>query len=128
MRTPSLLRRFLCVLVLFIMSRPVAAQVHVGQIDTFGNGTTQNWATGLLGAPNPVPPENVSSGGPGGAGDNFLLLQSIGGLGAGSRLTVINFSGQWAGDYLTAGINAIAFDAINLGSTPLALRLLFENP
>src|SRR4051794_5356164 len=118
--------RFLCVLTLFTMSAPAAAQLHVGQRDTFEDGTTQNWATALLGVLNPVPPLNISTGGPGGVDDNYLLLRAIGGSGAGSRLTVINFGGQWAGDYLSLGITAIMFDAINLGSTPLSLRLLFE--
>jgi hypothetical protein len=42
-------------------------------------------------------------------------------------MTVMNAS-QWAGDYLTAGVARMTMDVINLGSTDLALRLLFEDP
>ncbi|MBM3727132.1 MAG: hypothetical protein FJW40_17130 [Acidobacteria bacterium] len=36
--------------------------VSVGQIDTFEDGTTQNWLVGLLGAPHPAPPANMAGG------------------------------------------------------------------
>jgi hypothetical protein len=107
------------------------AQVRVGQVDDFENGTTQNWVINLLGLGSPPPgtlPSNVASGGPGGAGDNYLRLASAGGQGAGSRLASINYGGQWVGDYRAAGIGAIRLDARNFGTTDLALRLLFENP
>jgi hypothetical protein len=82
---------------------------------------------GLLGSPHPAPPANVVTGGPAGAGDHFLQVTAVGGIGAGSRLTVIN-PAQWAGDYEAAGVTGIAMDVFNLGSTNLALRLLFEDP
>ena len=105
----------------------LAFAVTVAQIDTFEDGTTQNWLVGLLGAPHPAPPVNVATGGPTGLDDNYLLLTATGGVGAGSRLTVINVS-QWTGDFLGAGINAIEMDLNNFGSTDLSLRLLFEDP
>jgi hypothetical protein len=107
------------------------AQVTAGQVDDFENGTTQNWVINLLGMGSPPPetlPTNIASGGPGGVDDNYLRLASAGGVGAGSRLSVINFGGQWVGNYLAAGIGAIRFDARNFGQTDLALRVLFENP
>jgi hypothetical protein len=104
------------------------AQVHPGQRDTFEDGTTQNWTVGVLGAPHPAPPVNVPTGGPAGAGDNYLLLTAVGGNNTpGNRLTVVNGS-QWTGNYLAAGVTGIALDANNLGGTDLFLRLLFENP
>src|SRR6188768_1871394 len=104
-----------------------AAPILVGQKDTFEDGTTQGWVVGLLGALSPAPPVNVASGGPAGLNDNYLRLTSVGGSGAGSRLTAIN-PDQWAGDYLAGGIGAISMDLINLGASDLSLRLLFEDP
>ncbi len=105
-----------------------AAAVTLGQKDTFEDGTTQGWLVNLLGmGQHPAPPVNVPSGGPGGADDNYLLLSAVGGVGAGSRLTVLNLA-QWTGDFVAAGIGAIAMQLNNFGSTELALRLLFEDP
>ncbi len=103
------------------------APIFVGQQDDFEDDTTQGWVVSLLGAPSPAPPVNVATGGPEGVDDNYLLLTSIGGGGAGSKLTVIN-PDHWGGDYLAAGVGSISLDLINLGQTDLALRLLFEDP
>lgn len=105
----------------------LAAGVTLGQLDSFEDGTTQNWVVGLLGSPHPAPPVNVATGGPAGAGDHFLQVTAVGGIGAGNRLTVIN-PAQWAGNYEAAGVTGIAMDVFNLGNTNLALRLLFEDP
>jgi hypothetical protein len=125
--------KFLCCLIGVLLClngllpvTPVAA-VILGQIDTFEDGTTQNWLVGLLGAPHPAPPQNIPSGGPAGVDDNYLLLTAVGGNGPGNRLTVINAS-QWAGDYLTAGVTGIVMDVYNLGNTDLDLRLLVADP
>ena len=99
-----------------------------GQTDTFEDGTTQGWIVGLLGAPHPAPPVNVPDGGPDGAGDNYLLLTAVGGGGPGNRLSAINPSAQWAGDYTSGGITTIAMDVNNFGNSDLALRLLFADP
>jgi hypothetical protein len=79
--------------------------VGSGQTDNFEDGTTQNWVVGLLGAVPPFPPANVPTGGPTGAGDNYLLLTSIFSafLEPGNRLAVINLS-QWTGNYLSAAV------------------------
>ena len=96
--------------------------------DNFEDGTTQGWVANLLNmGAHPAPPENVATGGPSGAGDNYLLVTALGGSGNGSRLSVIN-AAQWAGDYLDAGISAISMSAINLSNTDLFLRLVFEDP
>lgn len=105
-----------------------AAAVVLGQTDTFEDGTTQGWIVNVLGlGVHPAPPANVATGGPAGADDNFLLLTSIGGQAAGSRMTVNN-GAQWSGDYLAAGIGAISMSVNNLGTNDLFLRLLFEDP
>jgi hypothetical protein len=113
-----------------LTAAPADAQLRVGQRDTFEDGTTQNWIINLLGIGSPPPAAlpRLEDGGPGGAGDSYLRLTSVGGGGAGSRLAVLNYGGQWVGDYRAAGISAIRLDARNFGETDLALRLLFENP
>jgi hypothetical protein len=117
-----------CIAVSLLVARAAsAAPILVGQQDTFEDGTTQGWVVSFLGASHPAPPTNAPTGGPAGVDDNFLLLTSIGGAGAGSRLAVINPL-QWAGDYLAGGVGSISMDLINLGSTDLSLRLLFEDP
>ena len=102
-----------------------ADPIELGQIDTFQGGTTQGWT---VGDPNhPAPPAVVSTGGPGGAGDAYLRLAAVGGGGPGSKLSAFNM-GQWAGDYIAGGVNAITMNVINEGATDLHLRLLFADP
>jgi hypothetical protein len=103
-----------------------AQALTTGQTDTFQDGTTNGWFAGggPIGQTPPVPPANVATGGPAGAGDAFLAITATGTSGPGSRLVAINTL-QWAGDYVAAGIGAIAMDVINLGTTDLSLRLLF---
>lgn len=106
---------------------PIASANIIGPVDNFEDGTTQGWLVGLLGAPHPAPPVNFSNGGPLGVDDNYLQLTSVGGSGAGNRLTVINV-GQWTGDYTSAGITGIGMDLNNLGATNLSIQLYLENP
>lgn len=106
-----------------------ARSLALGQVDTFQGGTTLNWQINLLGlGGSAVPPAVVASGGPAGAADAFLQLTSLGGSGntPGGRLTALNAT-QWAGNYGALGITAIEMDLQNLGSSDLAIRLLFEN-
>jgi len=113
-------------LIAAVFAAPSRAQVTLGQIDTFEDGTTQGWGVGAGGSP--VPPVNIATGGPAGAGDNFLELTSLGGAGGpGSRLVALN-DAQWAGNYLAAGIGTIQMDLNNLGSNDLFIRLLFADP
>lgn len=100
----------------------LAAAVAPGQLDDFEDGTTQDWRIGRGSAT----PTNVASGGPGGAGDAYLLLVSTGGASQASRLVVFNRE-QWSGDYGAAGITAIELQVANFGPTDLALRLSFED-
>lgn len=72
---------------------------------------------------------NVATGGPAGAGDNYLRLTSTGIPNAsGSRLVAVQYQHQWAGNYIAAGITAITMDVNNLGTTDLYLRLLIADP
>jgi hypothetical protein len=109
------------------LATPVRAELMVGQVDTFEDGTTQGWtAGGLLGVP-PNPPANIATGGPAGAGDSFLQITAVGGSGPGSRLSAFNLT-QWAGDYTAAGITEIRMDVRNFGPADASLRLLLADP
>ncbi len=111
-------------LVVACLALPARA-VLVGQTDTFEDGTTQGW---IVGDPShPSPPANVASGGPAGADDNYLQITSLGGFGAGSRLSAFNLA-QWAGDYTAAGIGSITMDVRNSGPDDIYLRLLLADP
>ncbi|MBP6775639.1 MAG: PEPxxWA-CTERM sorting domain-containing protein [Piscinibacter sp.] len=105
-----------------IASTPAAA-LTLGQIDTF-SGSLQGWSAG--GAP-PFPPVLVKDGGPGGAGDSYMLVTSTGSQSAGGKMVVLNDL-QWAGNYTAAGITTIELDLRNLGTTDLVMRLYFEDP
>lgn len=94
-----------------------------GQIDTFQDGTTEGWQIGR--ASSPEAPQNVSTGGPAGAGDAFLDMTSTGTGGPGSKAIIFN-QAQWAGDYLSAGISEIDMDLKNLGATPLTMRIALD--
>jgi hypothetical protein len=94
----------------------------LGQVDTFAAGTA-GW---VVGDQHPSPP-SVVTGGPGGATDSYLQLRSIGGAGAGSKVSAFN-EGQWAGDYLAANIAAISMDVRNDGPQDVVLRLLLAGP
>ena len=100
-----------------------ASAVVIGQIDTFEDGTTAGWH---VPGESPAPPTNIATGGPAGAGDNFMRLMSLGSNGPGGRLSVLNDS-QWSGNYIAAGIGQIVMDVNNVGSSDLYLRLLFED-
>jgi hypothetical protein len=123
--------RPLLIAFLFLLPHVARATPVVGQVSTFGDGTTQGWAINLLGIgapPAAVLPKNVPNGGPTGAGDPFLLLNSLGGAGGGSRLAALNTAPEWTGNYMSAGVNAITMDLFNVGQTDLFLRLAFEDP
>ena len=104
-----------------------ASALTLGQVDDFEDGTTQGWIINLLGSGGGTAPANVADGGPGGAGDAFLLLTSTGSFSAGGRLVAIN-TGQWAGDYLAEGITGLSASVRNFGATDLSLRLYLADP
>jgi PEP-CTERM motif len=116
----------LAVIGVLALAPQMAGAVVVGQTDTFQDLTTDGWFAGLLGMMPPVPPHVVATGGPGGAGDAFLEITGLGGLGAGSKITALN-NAQWAGNYLAAGVTGIAMDLKNLGLTELTVRLQLED-
>jgi hypothetical protein len=98
--------------------------VELFQTDDFQDGTTQGWRSG---GANPNPPATVPDGGPDGAGDAYLRVESNGSAGAGGNLIAFN-TAQWAGDYVAADVRGIGMTLRNLGDEPLRIRLLFEGP
>jgi len=107
------------------LAQPAPAwSITAGQIDDFQEGTTAGWGVGVV---SPVPPVNVASGGPDGAGDAYLELTSLGGGGPGSRLAVDN-AVQWAGDYIAEGITGVVLDADLFSANPVSLRLGLIGP
>ena len=113
-------------LMLVVVSMPpgILAAVDRTQVDDFEDGTTMGWREGLQ---SPNPPVNVSTGGPGGIGDNYLEIVSSGGVGAGSRLVTFNNS-QWTGDFTALGpVPTLALDMANFGGTALSMRVAVES-
>lgn len=100
-----------------------AQAIENGHIDDFQDGTTQNWTNG--GIPPTPPVVNIPDGGPGGAGDHYIQVTSLGGQGAGNRLITYNRD-QWLGDYLGQGVTAIEMDLKNFGNTDLSMRIGFK--
>lgn len=112
-----------CIIALLALSFVCSAHaIMFDQIDTFEDGTTQNWTNG---APSAPPVINVVTGGPAGAGDHFIQVTSIGGNGPGSRLTAFNRD-QWLGDYVGQGVTMIEMDLENLGKSALSIRIAFK--
>ena len=109
----------LLLLALFLSARPAHA-ITAGQLDTFQDGTTNDWTNGGL-AP---PITNIDGGGPGGAGDRYIQMTADG-SGAGGRLTTFN-NLQWSGDYISAAINTIEIDLLNQSAVDLSIRLAFR--
>jgi hypothetical protein len=114
----------IAMLCLFCLLHPGTARaVSVGQIDDFEDGTLQGW---MMGSNNITATHmtNITDGGPAGVGDNFLQVVSHETeVTGGGRLAFFN-KAQWTGDYLGAGITAIAMDVNNFSSSEaLNLRL-----
>ena len=107
-----------------------AQAIGVGQMDTFSDGSLQDWMMGIS-TVTTSHMTNIADGGPTGAGDNFLQVVSDGPpppgtSGQGSRMTFFNQL-QWTGDYTAAGVTAIGMNLKNLsvGET-LNLRLAID--
>ena len=115
----SVIRGLVCGLGLWL-GAAAAGAVVLGASDTFEDGGANGWASGPV---NPSQPGNVATGGPAGAGDNYLLTMSNGSGNIGGSLVVIA-GPQWAGNYAAAGVGAITMDLNNLGASDLSLRLV----
>jgi hypothetical protein len=92
------------------------------QVNDFEAGTTQGWTNGAQAAD----PTNVNTGGPLGAGDNFLRVTGRGGSGAGSRPVTFNRAPQWTGNYVTPAVTRLELDLKNFGTATLQMRLAMQ--
>lgn len=95
----------------------------LGQVDTFQDGTVQNWDAGLGGVEPLYPPEIIPGGGPDGVNDVFMQTESVEGHLPGSKLSVFNMA-QWAGNYLAAGVNTITMSLKNSGPNGIYARVV----
>ena len=91
--------------------------ITLGQVDTFEDGTLQNWQGNVS-----HPPINVVTGGPRGNDDNYLRIAS--GPGLAPNLAAYNMV-QWSGDWNAAGVNAIEVHLRNEGATALSIRAVW---
>jgi hypothetical protein len=89
-------------------------------VNDFEDGTLMNWAYAY-----PPSLTNVASGGPGGANDNWLRLETDGVSNPGGRPVITN-STQWSGDYVATNVLAIAADFANFGSEDLHIRFAIQ--
>ena len=123
--TPSVAARRLTLFTwsaLLLLQSGLAAAVTTTQLDSFSDGTAQGWEMGVASV-TATHMAVIPDGGPAGAGDSILQVVADGTSVAGGRLTFFN-QAQWSGDYLSAGITAIAMDLNNIGSSEtLNLRL-----
>jgi hypothetical protein len=103
-------RRLVPAALVLALALPPAAVV-VGQVDDFEDGTLQSWMGGSTLV-------NQPGGGPAGAADNFLDIDSNAFF-----LGTFNLN-QWSGDYGAAGVASVRLDANNDGPDTVSLRLM----
>ena len=128
------------VIMMYIASFAVSAstciaEISVGHVDNFQDGTTQHWRLGQTGG---TVPNSVEDEGPLGVGDYALYFAS-GSFPLPPRAAVINESdqgfpgpGNWQGNWTAAGVTQISLDVRNGGTLPntgtLTLRLGISGP
>jgi PEP-CTERM motif len=114
--------------VFFFLPTAGFAQVLLGRIDDFQASTTDTlgWTNGGVNSP-----IVVVGGGPLGAGDNFLQMMAMGGIGPGSRLISFNRT-RWSGNFLAAGtpgavVTSVAMDLKVTSGPPLKIRIAMKS-
>ncbi|MBL7188922.1 MAG: DM13 domain-containing protein [Phycisphaerae bacterium] len=97
----------------------------VGRVDNFEGGTIQRWSSS-------AGHDNISSGGPAGADDNYLQIHRPTNSAPYPFHLGTKNTTTWTGDYLSAGIKAIAMDvntiSITTGPANLSLRIVLFGP
>jgi hypothetical protein len=97
------------------------AQITVGQVDDFQDGTTESWLGAQV--------EAVADAGPNGAGDTALRASATGSpFGANGKLIVYNDTDAWTGSWTAAGVAQISLDVRNPNALPLVMRLAIAGP
>jgi hypothetical protein len=110
------MKKTLLLFLMFLAFGALSAQVVLNQVDDFSEGADGNWFEAVASG---APVENVSTGGPAGAGDSYLrdyTTQNPGG--PGSRMIIRNNT-QWAGNFTSAGVGSVLMDvrALNVDIT-----------
>lgn len=94
-----------------------AHAIDLNTLDTFQDQSVQNWLGGTSITNKP--------GGRGGAADRYVQVESNGNSsGAGSRLAFHNSDARWTGDFASAGVTGVQFDAANFGTGSVELRVV----
>lgn len=91
------------------------ADIMVGQVDDFQDGTAMGWGDGISNIFTSL--TNTADAGPAGVGDN------AGDVVFNNRAVVLNEDDRWTGDYTTAGVTTIQLDINNTGANAVNLRL-----
>jgi hypothetical protein len=105
--------------VALVLGPAVAQAITIGQKDDFEGGGTENWNLGG------TPVSNVTTGGPAGAGDNYLELETNTASGPGAKVGIRNGT-QWLGDYTAAGVTGLTMHLNNFSSTAMEMRILID--
>lgn len=106
-------RRCAWTIALSVLAVGANAQISLGKLDDFQDGTVMGWTGGAA-------PTNIADGGPTGAGDRFLQITSDGSSGAGGKLATYNFN--WGGNYTAAQVTGVEVWIKNLSSETLEMR------
>jgi hypothetical protein len=112
------------VVVVLLVPAVGPAQVTLGQVDNFEDGSLQNWAQGI----SSLGTLTSATGGPPGS-THYMQVTALGGFGgSSSRLTVFNQS-QWRGNYIAAGVNAVEMDLLapTSNAQTLSMRIAYKS-
>jgi hypothetical protein len=113
------------VCVLLAPASGASSTLVVGRVDDFEDDTIQRWSSG-------AGHDNIAGGGPAGAGDDYLQINRPTASAPYPFHLGTKNTTAWTGDYLSAGIKAIAMDvktiSITFGPANLSLRIVLFGP
>lgn len=94
---------------------PAAMGVVLHVPDTFTDGTNMGWIGATV---------TNNTGGPGGALDRYLRVDSNGGGSSGGKVAFHNGDGRWLGDYKSTQVTALQCEMRNEGNVALEMRVV----
>ncbi len=110
--------RYICIIAALVLAPGTLAHaITLGQVDTFSSGLEDWWGYS--------PYQVLPDGGPAGVGDAHFYNVSASLHG---RLTVVNSSERWRGNYANTGVTALRVDLINFGPSELQVRARITGP
>jgi hypothetical protein len=111
----------LALVAMLALPLPSRADIILGHVNDFQDGTTQSWLGANV--------EAVADAGPNGAGDTALRSSATGApFGPSGKLIVYNEGDPWTGNWTAAGVVQISLDVRNPNPFPLAMRLAIAGP